>query len=304
MDIPTSLISFLNEGIISGKASSTLDSYKETVEYFIKHLNLNFVSMEMNTLNRETIERFFIWGIKVRKWSRIYHWTIYQKLNVYFVWCVKRNLIEKNPLTDIPKPRVAQLPPKSLSEKDAIRLMQVVSGLKTHYYFTTLRNKALVAAMLFTGIRKNELMNLRTEDVDLLNGFIAVEKGKGGKKREIPLELTTLKPILEEYLNYRLRLGKDNEWFFNGTFSGRGDGKIAVSTIDRLFTGISKLMGKRVSSHRLRHSFATILLDKTGDIYTLQQLMGHSNIATTCVYLSSTRRKKVEAISQMKLDGG
>ena len=128
-------------------------------------------------------------------------------------------------------------------------------------------------------------------------------KGKGGKNREIPIEQQSLKPLLVEYLEYRNRLGRLSEWFFNGTFSGRGenDNKLAISTVNRIFYRLSKIIHKRVSAHKLRHSFATLLLERTGDIYTLQQLMGHSSINTTTIYLTATRKKKVNVINQMNL---
>lgn len=303
MDLPTSLVYFINDGIISGKSPDTLASYQSHIKLFFDFLKLEFIPLTTESVTQDTLERYFVYGIKVRKWSQINHWSKYTKLHAFFEWMVKKQLIGINPLAEIKKPRQPQLPPKSLSEEEAIKLLKAVSSLKTEHYFTTLRNKAVIATFLLTGLRKAELINLRVEDVDLENGFLIVQKGKGGKRREIPLEQTILSPILREYLDYRIRLGKDSEWFFNGTFSGRGnnDNKLAVSTINGLFYKLSKLINKRVSAHRLRHTFATILLDKTGDVYTLQQLMGHSNIATTCIYLSSTRRKKVEAIGQMRL---
>lgn len=161
----------------------------------------------------------------------------------------------------------------------------------------------MIATFLFTGIRKGELVNLRESDVDLVNGFIQVENGKGGKRREVPIEQHTLKPVLEEYKEHKVRTNKTSEWFFNGTFTNRGenDNKLTVTTVDRLFRLLSTVLNKRIYAHKLRHSFATLLLDKTGDIYTLKELMGHSDIKTTCVYLSTTRRKKVEAISMLQL---
>lgn len=303
MDLQTSLIYFINDGVLAGKSPTTLKCYQYNTKLFFDYIRNNFLPMELGSCSRETLEHFMIYGLKIKKWSRIYHWSVYQKLHVYFNWCVKKELLEVNPLKEIPKPKMPQLLPKSLNEQEVITLLRTVSNMKTCFHFTTLRNRALVACFIFTGLRKNEMINLKIEDVDLDNGFIQVERGKGGKRREVPIEELTLKPLLLEYTQYKIRLGKISEWFFNGTFNGRNlDNKIAVSTVDRLFTKLSKLTNKRVSAHKLRHSFATLLLDKTGDIYTLKELMGHSNIATTCVYLSSTRRKKVEVINQLRLE--
>lgn len=303
MDILTSFIYFTNDGILAGKSPRTLKGYKSTLDILLEFLNKRFCSPELSSINKELLEQFFIEGLKIRRWNKYTHWTYYKNLNVFLNWCVKKGNLSDNPLAEISKPRQPQLPPKSLNEKEALALLHSVSTLKSKYYFTHIRNKAVIACLIFTGLRKSELTHLRYQDVDLENGFISVEFGKGGKKREIPIEESGLKPILMDYVDYRNRLYKTSEWFFNGTFSNRGsnDNQLAISTVDRLFTKLSKLNGKRVGAHKLRHTFATLLLDKTGDIYTLKELMGHSNIATTCIYLSSTRRKKVEAISHLKL---
>lgn len=304
MNLETSLIYFVNDGILAGKTPATMKGYQYSLNSLVKYTRNQFIPQQVQEIKSEIIIPFFIEGRKIKKWNQYTYWTHYKNLNVYFNWCIKKNYITENPLKDIPKPKMPQQMPKSLTEKEAMQLMRAVASLPTDYSFTKARNKALVATFMFTGIRKNELMNLRVSDVDLENDFIYVEKGKGGKRREIPIEESILKPILLEYHEHRIRLCKDSQWFFNGTFSGRGDNdnKIGISTVDRLLRRLGAICKRNVSAHKLRHTFATLLLDKTGDIYTLKELMGHADIKTTCVYLSSTRRKKVEVISKMKID--
>jgi site-specific recombinase XerD len=303
MDIQTALLSFINDGLIAGKTQSTLKGYQYTINYFIKYITGVFVPQQLTSINKDVLTDYFIYLIKIRKWNKYSQWTMYRNLNAFFNWCERKTIIQKNPLLEITKPKMPQQLPKSLSEKEVRLLLYTVAHLSTPYPFYRVRNKAVITTFLFTGIRKNELVNLKETDVDLINGFIEIECGKGGKRREIPIEQKTLKPILEEYHAYKEKLYKTSEWFFNGTFAGRGqnDNKLAVTTVDRLFWKLSKILNKHIYAHKLRHSFATLLLDKTGDIYTLKELLGHSNIKTTCIYLSSTRRKKTEAINKLTI---
>jgi site-specific recombinase XerD len=303
MDIQSALNVFINDGILAQKSPSTLKGYQYSVNSLIKYTKLQFISQDISNLNENVLTGYVVNGIKFLKWNKYTQWTQYKNLNGFFNWCMRKTFIQINPLLNLPKPRMPQQLPKSLNEKELLVLLRIVSNMPVTYHFYKLRNKAVISTFLFTGLRRSELINLKTSDVDLINGFIVVEHGKGDKRREIPIEQSTLKPILEEYINYRTKLLKTSEWFFNGTFRGRGqnDNKMAISTLDRLFHYLSKLCGKRIYAHKLRHSFATLFLDKTGDLFILKELLGHSSIKTTCIYLSTTRQKKTEAINKMSL---
>lgn len=303
MEIQNALSNFINDGLIAGKSRNTLLGYQYTIKSLIKYITGVFVPQHLKNIDKTVLTDYFLYGIKDRKWNKYTQWTMYRNLNAFFNWTVRQTYLPINPLIGIPKPKMPQQLPKSLNEKEVRLLLYTVAHLPSPYPFYRIRNKAVIATFLFTGIRKSELVNLRESDVDLVNGFMQIENAKGGKRREIPIEQHTLKPVLEEYREHKVRTNKTSEWFFNGTFTNRGenDNKLTVTTIDRLFRHLSKVLNKRIYAHKLRHSFATLLLDKTGDIYTLKELMGHSDIKTTCVYLSTTRRKKVEAISMMQL---
>jgi site-specific recombinase XerC len=303
MDIQTSSIYFINDGILSGKSKTTLQKYHYSVKLLIDYLKLQFLPLEMDSLNAENLQAFILHGITVRKWNKITTWTMHLKLNAYFNWLIKKEYILKNPLDNIPKPKIVKQPPKALNEAEIQGVLRAVAGIKHKYKFIDIRDKAIVATLLMSGLRKSELLDLKYQDVDLNNGFITVEHGKGDKRREIPIEQSILQPVLEEYRSYRDSLGRAKTWFFTGSWSGSNEfNRLSSSNIEKLFSRLSKVCGRRIHPHKLRHSFATLLLDKTGDVYTLKELMGHSDIATTCIYLSSTRRKKIEAISHLKLN--
>ncbi len=213
MDIETALIHYINNGILAGKSRSTLQGNQSSLNHFIKYLKNAFVGLNLESLSGEVIEGYLTQGLKIKGWKKYTYWTKYKDLNTFFNWCLKKGYVNKSPLAEIPKPRQPQQLPKSLKEKEAVLLLKIVSAIPYRYHFLKVRNKAIVATLLFTGLRKSELINLRYSDVDLENNFISVEHGKGDKRREVPIQQEVLKPILYEYIEYRSKLLKTSERF-------------------------------------------------------------------------------------------
>ncbi len=302
MDIKTALIQYINYLFIAGRSPDTLKHYQYVNETFIKWLELKFLPLKFESLNKEILMEYLIEGIRIRKWSKNTQWTNYEKLNVFFKWSIKQTYLQVNPLEGIPRPKIPATVPKALSEDEILELLRVASKKSSKYQFTNIRNRALIATFIFTGIRRSELINLKVEDVDLINSFLFVRNGKGGKNREIPIEQSILKPILEEYSNYRQNLKRVGKYFFTGTWAGiKENNALTKGGLSKIFSKLSKSLNKRIYPHQLRHSFATLVIDKNGDLFTLKELLGHSNIKTTAIYLSATKRKKIEVISKLHL---
>src|SRR3990167_2768020 len=112
MNIETALVYYINDGILIGKSNATLRGYKGTLEGFIKHLKLQFSSLELTGINRSLIERYYIDGIKIKNWSLYTRWTRYRDLNAFFNWCLKKDYIKTSPMADFPKPKLPQRLPK------------------------------------------------------------------------------------------------------------------------------------------------------------------------------------------------
>ena len=158
-----------------------------------------------------------------------------------------------------------------------------------------------MTTFLFTGIRRGELLNLRYCDVDFESDFLYIKGGKGDTSREIPIEKSILRPALLAYLEERNKLFCVKDWFFRG-ISTLTTKSLSERALRAIFAPLNKLTQSRLYPHKLRHTFATLFLEKTGDIYILKELLGHSRISTTEIYLSTTRKKKVEAINRLSFD--
>lgn len=175
----------------------------------------------------------------------------------------------------------------------------------------TLRDTAILAVGLYAGLRVSELRNLDRADVDLDALTVRVNHGKGDKDRELPLHQNAAAAVaawLELYDSYAgtrdYPLASEHKNIIpNGAgsaetplFVSRRGTRIGVRAVQRLVKRVVNSAGitKRISPHKLRHTFATLLLDKDADLRVVQELLGHESIATTEIYtaVSSARRRR------------
>lgn len=169
------------------------------------------------------------------------------------------------------------------------------------------RDCAIIAGFLLTGVRLGKLTRLRVDQVAQAGGLVRVI-GKGDKQREIPL-IQRLALTLRTYLTDarpRLLDGTDGPWLFvagNGKCGGwrakRPGEPMAERSIYRIVVArTEEILGRRIHPHVLRHSFASRLRSRGGDLQEVQQLMGHAEIGTTMRYshITPTRKGRLEEL--------
>ena len=149
--------------------------------------------------------------------------------------------------------------------------------------WTGIRNRTLVITLWRTGLRISEALALREKDVDLVEGRLVVQRGKGGKRRVVGLDQGTI-DALEEWLVRRATLSVP---VGAPVFCTRRGGQIDPSYIRRMLPGLARAagIGKRVHAHGLRHLFATELQAEGAPLSMIRDLLGHSSLATTDTYL-------------------
>ena len=159
--------------------------------------------------------------------------------------------------------------PVVLSADEVVRFLEAVPSLKTRAALTT----AYAA-----GLRASETVGLKVGDVDSGRMVIRVEHGKGGKDRYVMLS-----PHLLRILRAYWRLAKPAAWLFPGR---QGDRPVSTATLQAACRVAAREadLGKPVTVHTLRHSFATHLLEAGTDIRIIQVLLGHGRLATTAIY--------------------
>lgn len=191
---------------------------------------------------------------------------------------------------DVKYPKVSKKLPTVLSETEILFLLEEVPSLMQKKSFP-LRNQALVEVLYSTGLRCSELVNLRVQDVDLEDGVIRVEKGKGSRDRIVVFG-SYAKKKLEQYLqSERLVLASFGCPIY--LFLGRGGHKLSTRYIQLLLQEMRAYLPSKpmLTPHVLRHSFATHLLNNGASLRIVQQLLGHQRIKTTELYTQVSQKE-------------
>ena len=194
----------------------------------------------------------------------------------FFDWLVRSGDLAANPCQGIRAPRAARTLPEALSPDDASRLVALEDGSDLG-----LRDRALFELAYSCGLRVSELTGLDVGSVDASSGEVRVT-GKGSKTRIVPVGGPALE-ALARWLPVRDRLAAAGE---PALFVGRSGRRLAPREVQRRIKRRAALagLGVDVHPHMLRHSFASHVLQSSGDLRAVQEMLGHASIASTQVY--------------------
>ena len=204
----------------------------------------------------------------------------------FYRYLVRESALDTNPFIGIAAPRQAKRLPKTLSVDQTSQLLQgeAESVLES-------RDKAMFELMYSSGLRLSELAAMNQVDLDLGEGLVRVA-GKGAKVRVVPVGRMALK-ALKNWLGYRKSLvTRDEEAVFVGQTGKRLSGRSVQLRLNRLAQ--QQGLDGRLHPHVLRHSFATHLLESSGDLRAVQELLGHADISTTQIYTHLRAKRKTE----------
>jgi integrase/recombinase XerC len=194
----------------------------------------------------------------------------------FFHYLARDHGYAHNPCVGIRPPRAAKHLPHALSPDEAGRLMQLEAADPL-----AVRDKAIMELLYSSGLRLAELTGLAPDDVNVRDATVRVT-GKGAKTRIVPVGSFAL-AALKDWLAARGQLAKPGEPALFVGRDGAGLGPRAVQA--RLKHWALKLgLADKVHPHALRHSFASHLLQSSGDLRAVQELLGHASISTTQVY--------------------
>ena len=263
-----------------GLSEYTINKYEDGVRCFVKKSKLNL----LREVRHEDIRSYLLEGRREKAWKPWTYRTYLITLKRFFQWCVEQGYIDKSPIGKLAMPRIEKHVPRGLSRQDVEHLLACTVNDRQVSEFIRKRNHALLSTFIFTGIRRRELLDLALDDVDLIQGSILVRQGKGNKDRLIPIS-ETLVYSLERYIAAR----RQREYKCNELFASfRYDRSLTIDGLRSILKRIRQISGVSFTPHRLRHTFATLMLEGGCDIYSLSKLLGHSDIRTTTIYLSTT----------------
>ena len=198
-------------------------------------------------------------------------------LRIFFRFLVARKFLPRDPAEFLTIPRIERYLPDTLNQPEVERLLAAVGEGDP----LAMRNRALLELLYASGLRISELCNARLEHLELEEGWIRVT-GKGNKTRIVPVGSHALQAI-QAWLPVRESLPLRNESALFLTHRGQGISPRAVQARLKAW-GIKQGLPGNVHPHMLRHSFASHLLQSSGDLRAVQEMLGHSSISTTQVY--------------------
>ena len=192
----------------------------------------------------------------------------------FFKFLKKNNVISSSPFDLVTAPRSSSILPEVLSPEDVEQLLNFKPSNNLE-----VRDVALVELMYSTGLRVSEAVNINICDFEENKTFLRV-LGKGSKTRLVPLGRFAINAI-NHWMSEREKIVKDSEALF---LNSKGT-RLSVRSVQLRLKRLAIKQGlPPIHPHMLRHSFATHMLESSGDLRTIQELLGHSSLSTTQIY--------------------
>jgi len=280
--------------MIKGFRPPTLQCYRETFRLIRRETDAKLIS----ELDANTLEKMFMRANSERSWSPYTFFTHHKNLKAFFNWAVVRGYVRVSPMAHIDRPRLPKSIPKSLTEDQALKVIDAAYHLKWYIKSEGIRNRAIVATFIFAGLRRKELCDLKRQDVDLDRRKIFIYDAKWGKDRVVPIN-SRLHYFLTSYIEARDRKYRDNVHFF---VSLRDHKPLGPSGIKRIFERLRAGTGIHVTPHMLRHTFGTLAYRGSKDILGVSASLGHSNLKTTQIYVQASTDDMREAVEAHPLN--
>ena len=270
-------------------SSHTVNAYLKDLETFLEFASENYEYKNLKKVNYSVIRSWIVSLVD----SGISNRSINRKissLKSYYKFLLKTKQIKENPLIKHKALKTTSKLQVPFSEKE---ITEVLALLSQEEGFEGIRNRLIVELFYATGMRRAELVNLKTEDVSMAQKTIKV-LGKRNKERIIPL-LPSIVETINQYLVERSQLEniKDDAYLLLSKKGVKIYETLVYRVINSYFSKASEKIKK--SPHILRHSFATHLLNEGADLNAVKELLGHASLASNQVYThnSIVQLKKV-----------
>ena len=274
MTVKESFDKFISAKRLQGLSDKTIKDYRQMVGFIVRYLGED---TDIQDITRDNIDAYIEYQLD-RNLTRSTFATYVRNAKIFLMWIESKYNVNFG-ATEIITPKSPKTTPYIYSAQD---IALIFNNITSDIEWLTLRNKSMIALMLDSGIRQEEVTNLRISDVDFHTNIIKIH-GKGNKERLVPLGMLT-KRYIQEYLS---KCPHNSKHLFVSLY---GEG-ITTNALKILARKISDKLPFEFSCHKLRHNFATnYCIDQYEhygriDIYSLMIIMGHENIKTTERYM-------------------
>ena len=266
-------------------AKNTTSSYIRDLEHYATYLEENRKVFKVDDISKDDIEAYLEY-LNINDYTTT---SLARKLTAiknFHKFLLAVNRLPVDVAITIERPKLRKSLPNVLTVDEVDRLLDIKTITPFDY-----RNKAMLELLYGTGLRISEMLDLRLTDVDFENCVVRCF-GKGSKERIVPIGeyiIDSLTNYLNNGRNLLLNKKKISDYLF---LNSRGD-RISRFSFFKILKKLlrDKEIKKDVSPHSLRHSFATHMLENGADLRSIQELLGHSDIATTRIYTHITNKK-------------
>ena len=247
----------------------TVSAYLRDVKVFEKFLAQNDCKIS-NEINYSFIRKWIV-SLSEKRYSKTSINRKIASLKSYFNFLVNIDIIESSPLKGHKNLKSSSKIVIPFSEDEIMQVFENFNDSKISD-----RDKLIIEIFYSTGLRREELINIKIQDIFLKEGLIKI-LGKRSKERLIPI-LPSLSKNLKNFIS-----NNNNSKYL---FETKKLKKISVSTVYRLINKYFRLVSSKVkvSPHVLRHTFATHMLNNGADINTIKEILGHSSLSSTQIY--------------------
>lgn len=272
---------FINYLLIDKKYSEdTIFSYKNDLEKFFNF----FKNASIKNISKDDLRKY----LKYLTDSGLSEKSISHNISTlrsFYKFLVAEEYLDSNLVMFIDLPKIPKNLPNVLSVEEVDRLLDI----DVHDKYSA-RNKAMLELMYSSGLRISELINLKVVDVSLDEALVRVF-GKGSKERIIPIGDCALSALKTYIYVYRKDLLKkqSSDYLFLSSLGSKMSRQAFFKIIKAI--ALEKNIKSEISPHTLRHSFATHMLNYGADLRSIQELLGHSDIATTQIYTHISKNK-------------
>lgn len=263
---------------------NTIISYINDLKQFSNFVNIDLNSPETLNIKKEHIRNWVIYLFE-NKYSST---SINRKLSTlksFFKYLLKRGFVKNNPVKLIATPKSEKKLPSFINIKQINELLDNIFDENNN--FEKNRDRLIIEMFYLTGIRRNELINIKLGDIDFNNCKIKII-GKGNKERIIPISKEFSERI-KRYLELKNELGLQTEYLFVTNGGQKLYPEFVYRVVKKYLTFVSTI--RKRSPHVIRHTFATHLLNEGADLSAIKDLLGHSSLAATQVYTHNSFEK-------------
>lgn len=273
----------------------TIRTYRSNITPFFEWVSSRKETGQLRLITSEDLSEYIIYRKITDKLESTSLNLIKNSIGSMYKYLIKKNLVTKNISDEVENQKVKKTVPKALTLDESIQMLDAVDEVNKREDVAAMRVKLMVRMFLFLGLRTSELINVKYDHIR--NGNLTVFSGKGDKQRVLPMPSEVM-DMINEYIELKKRLGFTSDYLFINNQNGR----LSTVTVWKETKALFEAIGKPdFSTHKLRSTFATTMWEATNDIYRVMELMGHTDVSTTKLYVNASPESNSIAINKNPL---